>query len=74
MSIVLATYNVKGGVGKTSAAVNLAYPAARGGAQTLLRDLDPPGAYARRGGAALAYETLWGDVRRRLAEYPSRPA
>src|ERR1019366_2341815 len=30
--------------------------------------------YARRGGAALAYETLWEDVRRRLGEYPSRPA
>ena len=41
---VLATYNVKGGVGKTSAAVNLAYLAARGGARTLLWDLDPQGA------------------------------
>jgi cellulose biosynthesis protein BcsQ len=41
---VLATYNIKGGVGKTSAAVNLAYLAARGGAATLLWDLDPQGA------------------------------
>jgi cellulose biosynthesis protein BcsQ len=41
---VLATYNIKGGVGKTSAAVNLAYLAARGGASTLLWDLDPQGA------------------------------
>ena len=32
MSRVLATYNIKGGVGKTSAAVNLAYLAARDGA------------------------------------------
>jgi cellulose biosynthesis protein BcsQ len=40
----LATYNIKGGVGKTSAAVNLAYLAARGGARTLLWDLDPQGA------------------------------
>ncbi len=41
---VLATYNAKGGVGKTAAAVNLAYLAARGGARTLVWDLDPQGA------------------------------
>jgi cellulose biosynthesis protein BcsQ len=40
---VLATYNIKGGVGKTSAAVNLAYLAAREGSATLLWDLDPQG-------------------------------
>ncbi len=44
MSRVLATYNIKGGVGKTSAAVNLAVLAAREGARTLLWDLDPQGA------------------------------
>jgi cellulose biosynthesis protein BcsQ len=44
VSTVLATYNIKGGVGKTSAAVNLATLAAHGGAQTLLWDLDPQGA------------------------------
>ena len=43
MTRVLATYNIKGGVGKTSAAVNLAALAARGGARTLLWDLDPQG-------------------------------
>ena len=43
-SRVLATYNIKGGVGKTSAAVNLAYLAARDGGRTLLWDLDPQGA------------------------------
>jgi chromosome partitioning protein len=42
--MVLASYNIKGGVGKTSAAVNLAYLAARDGANTLLWDLDPQGA------------------------------
>jgi cellulose biosynthesis protein BcsQ len=44
LSCVLATYNIKGGVGKTSTAVNLAYLAAREGAPTLLWDLDPQGA------------------------------
>jgi chromosome partitioning protein len=43
LSRVLATYNIKGGVGKTSAAVNLAYLAAREGSPTLLWDLDPQG-------------------------------
>jgi chromosome partitioning protein len=44
LTVVLATYNIKGGVGKTSAAINLAYLAARDGARTLLWDLDPQGA------------------------------
>ena len=41
---VLALYNVKGGVGKTTTAVNLAYLAAREGQRTLLWDLDPQAA------------------------------
>jgi chromosome partitioning protein len=41
---ILATYNIKGGVGKTSAAVNLAYLASRDGHRTLLWDLDPQAA------------------------------
>jgi cellulose biosynthesis protein BcsQ len=40
---VLATYNIKGGVGKTSAAVNLSYLASRDALRTLLWDLDPQG-------------------------------
>ena len=44
VSRILATYNIKGGVGKTSAAVNLATLAAHDGAPTLLWDLDPQGA------------------------------
>jgi chromosome partitioning protein len=43
VSRVLATYNIKGGVGKTSAAVNLAYLAALDGRRVLLWDLDPQG-------------------------------
>ncbi|MCB1852467.1 MAG: AAA family ATPase [Gammaproteobacteria bacterium] len=41
---IIATYNLKGGVGKTSTAVNMAYLAARDGYRTLLWDLDPQGA------------------------------
>jgi chromosome partitioning protein len=41
---VLATYNLKGGVGKTASAVNLAYFSARDGFRTLVWDLDPQGA------------------------------
>ena len=41
---IVATYNIKGGVGKTSAAVNLGALAAGDGLRTLLWDLDPQGA------------------------------
>ena len=41
---ILASYNIKGGVGKTSAAVNLAYLAAAEGYRVLLWDLDPQAA------------------------------
>jgi cellulose biosynthesis protein BcsQ len=40
----LATYSIKGGVGKTSAAVNLGALAAADGLRTVLWDLDPQGA------------------------------
>jgi chromosome partitioning protein len=41
---ILATYNIKGGVGKTATAVNLGYLAARDGLRVLLADLDPQAA------------------------------
>lgn len=41
---ILAAYNIKGGVGKTAAAVNLGYCCSRDGYRTLVWDLDPQGA------------------------------
>ncbi len=41
---VYASYNIKGGVGKTTAAVNLAFLASDEGHRTLVWDLDPQGA------------------------------
>lgn len=61
---ILAVYAIKGGVGKTAAAVNLAYEAARNGARVVLWDLDPQGASSfyfrvktkvRGGGSKLVY-------------------
>lgn len=44
MARVVGIYALKGGVGKTSAAVNLAWLSAQGGRRTLLWDLDPQAA------------------------------
>lgn len=41
---IVAIYSSKGGVGKTAAAVNLAYDCAHSGKRTLLCDMDPQGA------------------------------
>ncbi|RIZ67403.1 MAG: ParA family protein [Methylococcales bacterium] len=41
---IVALYSIKGGVGKTSSAVNLAFIAASKGYRTLVWDLDPQGA------------------------------
>lgn len=41
---IIACYSIKGGVGKTALAVNLAYAFRESGRRTLLLDLDPQGA------------------------------
>lgn len=72
----LALYNVKGGVGKTAAAVNLAYLASAAGHATLLWDLDPQGAaswYLHGNEARSADKPVWrGDtpIGRRIIETP----
>ncbi|MBN8788759.1 MAG: ParA family protein [Terrimonas sp.] len=41
--VIIALYNLKGGVGKTASCVNFAYLAAKDGYKTLLWDIDPQG-------------------------------
>lgn len=67
---ILACYSNKGGVGKTAAAVNLAYACAQSGRRTLLCDLDPQGAsgfYFRiKPSRKLKEQALFRDVDRFL--------
>ncbi len=65
---IIACYSNKGGVGKTAAAVNLAYAAALSGQRVLLCDLDPQGAsgfYFRvKPSNKLTDDRFFNDVRR----------
>ncbi len=76
---VLATYNIKGGVGKTATAVNLSYLAARQGTRTLVWDLDPQGAASfyfrvkarvKGGGKKLIHGQTELDSRIKATDYP----
>ena len=76
---VLATYNIKGGVGKTATAVNLGFLAAKGGTRTLIWDLDPQGAASfyfrikarvKGGGKKLVRGEMDLDSRIRATDFP----
>ena len=78
MGTVYAVANQKGGVGKTTTAVNLASCTAAGGEQTLLVDLDPQcnATVALGGGRDLhpsSYDCLTGDVSLAEAARPAGP-
>jgi chromosome partitioning protein len=78
MGVVYAIANQKGGVGKTTTAVNVAACVANGGSQTLLVDLDPQcNATVALGGERdmhpSSYECLVGDVSVAEAARPAGP-
>lgn len=68
MPLTIALLGIKGGVGKTTTAVNLAGLAAVGGLRTLLWDLDPQGAAS----FALGYDRRSRRAARNITRKRSR--
>jgi cellulose biosynthesis protein BcsQ len=71
MAKIVAVFNIKGGVGKTTSAVNLAYLSAQSGKKTLLWDMDHQGA---AGFFLNIDETIKGGLKAAMKDMQQTPA